>query len=87
MRFVIFLFAQFNAEALCPPVLDACAYSFQYSKHCHTAQAVAKVIVSGGHHFSLRQCLAHGGAAEGDSGIGVQIARSGMEMIAPSGKF
>ena len=38
MRFVIFLFAQFNAETLCPPVLDACAYSFQYSKHRHTAQ-------------------------------------------------
>ena len=38
MRFVIFLFAQFNAETLCSPVLDACAYSFQYSKHCHTAQ-------------------------------------------------
>ena len=38
MRFVIFLFAQFNAETLCSPVLDACAYSFQYSKHRHTAQ-------------------------------------------------
>lgn len=38
MRFVIFLFVQFNAETLCSPVLDTCAYSFQYSKHRHTAQ-------------------------------------------------
>ena len=36
MRLVIFLFAQFNAETLCSPVLDACAYSF--SKHRYTAQ-------------------------------------------------
>ena len=27
-----------NIETLCSPVLDACAYSFQYSKHRHTAQ-------------------------------------------------
>jgi len=27
-----------------------------------TAQAAAKVIVSGGNHFSLRQCLAQGAA-------------------------
>ena len=38
MSFVIFLFAQLNAETLCSPVLDACAYSFQYSKQRHTAQ-------------------------------------------------
>ena len=38
MRLVIFLFTQFNAETLCSPVLDACAYSFQYPKHRYTAQ-------------------------------------------------
>ena len=27
-----------NTEPLCSPVLDACAYSFQYSKHRYTAQ-------------------------------------------------
>lgn len=52
MRFVIFLFAQFNAETLCSPVLDACAYSFQYSKHRHTAQG--RNIASGVPAFSDR---------------------------------
>ena len=27
-----------DANTFCSPVLDACAYSFQYSKHRHTAQ-------------------------------------------------
>ena len=52
MRFVIFLFAQFNAETLCSPVLDACAYSFQYPKHRYTAQG--RNTVSGVPAFSDR---------------------------------
>ena len=61
MRFVIFLFAQFNAEALCPPVLDACAYSFQYSKHHYTAQG--RNTASGVPAFSEIGCLANANRA------------------------
>ena len=51
------------------------------------AEAVLAGIEHGLELHFLQHLAAHGGAAEGDSGIGVQIAGYGMETIAPSGKF